>query len=158
MVHVLSPNVAKQVLKLADLSPSMQRGIIGVTAIATHTAIDAVNPFADSETRKYAAVRSMVKNFICTLSGVLTREIGQKLGEYAVSSGKITPPANISKAAFASSVGKIFAIIGAVVSIFVIDVPFINKLMNVVMNKIYPDGVKKPVPNASTDKKVDFNA
>lgn len=157
MVRVLSPYATKQVLKLADMSPSMQRLVIGATGIVSHTTIDALNPLVDEDTRKYAAVRSAVKMFICTASGVMTREIGQKLGEYAVKTGKLIPPADMSKVAFASSVGKIFAIIGAVVSIFIIDVPFINKLMNFVMKKIFPDKVSDNT-TTSNKKQVMFNA
>ena len=157
MVRVLSPYMATQVLKLADMSPSAQKLVIGATGIVSHTAIDAINPFADDDTRKYAAVRSAVRILICTTSGLITREIGQKLGEYAVKTGKLTTPEGITKIAFASSVGKIFAIMGAVVSIFAIDVPFVNKLMNLVMKKIFPDRVPQD-KKTNNEKQVRLNA
>lgn len=133
----------------------MQRLAIGATGLISHTTIDAFNPYVDADTRKYAAVRSAVKMVICTLSGVLTREVGQKLGEWAVKNGKVAVPEGINKVVFANSVGKSFAIIGAVASIFLIDVPFINQILNFVMDKFFK--TKKSDNNQET-KKVDYNA
>lgn len=157
MVVRLGPGTTKRILDLANMSPTTQRLAIGLTGLVSHTTIDAFNPYVDKDTRKYAAVRSAVKMFICTASGVLTREIGQKLGEYAVKTGKVTVPEGLSKVAFASSVGKVFAIIGAVVSIFAIDVPFINKLMNFVMDKLFKKK-EEPAKVAQKDGQVNYNA
>ncbi|MEW5821045.1 MAG: hypothetical protein AB1782_12710 [Cyanobacteriota bacterium] len=161
MVVRLGPSSTQTVLKLANMSPTMQRLIIGATGLISHTTIDALNPYVDKETRKYAAVRSAVKMFICTASGVLTREVGQKLGEWAVKNGKVAVPEGMSKIAFASSVGKVFAIVGAVASIFLIDVPFINKLLNLVMNKFInkKDKPAEKAPQVSNGGgKVNYNA
>lgn len=156
MVVTINPAATQQIIKMANMSPTAQRLIIGATGLISHTTIDALNPYVDKETRKYAAVRSAVKMFICTVSGVLTRMVGQKLGEYVVKTGKVQIPAGLEKAAFASSVGKVFAIVGAVASIFLIDVPFINKLLNLVMNKFVKKGQKESVANET--KKVNYNA
>ena len=157
MVVRLGPAATKQILNMANMSPTTQRLIIGATGLISHTTIDALNPLVDPETRKYAAVRSAVKMFICTVSGVLTREVGQKLGEYVVKHGKVKVPEGLSKAAFASSVGKVFAIVGAVASIFLIDVPFINKLLNFVMDKFVKKD-KKEVTQVNNAKQVNYNA
>lgn len=157
MVVRLSPGSTQQILKMANMSPTAQRLIIGATGLISHTTIDALNPLVDKETRKFAAVRSAVKMVICTASGVLTRQVGQRLGEWAVKAGKVKVPEGISKIAFANSVGKVFAICGAIASIFLIDVPFINKLMNIVMNKLF-----KTEPGAKQQEnqkgKVNINA
>lgn len=137
MITRLGPAATRQIIQLANLSPSKQRLVIGATAIVTHTSIDAFNPLVDEDTRKYSAARSAIKALVTMTSGVITREIGQKIGEYAVNAGKITPPPGIEKAAFASSLGRVFAITGAVISIFLIDVPFINRFLNLTMNKMF---------------------
>ncbi|MGD9580198.1 MAG: hypothetical protein AB7V50_02395 [Vampirovibrionia bacterium] len=157
MVLRLGTSTTNGILHLANMSPTTQRLAIGVTGLLSHTTIDAFNPYVDKDTRKFAAVRSAVKMVICTASGVLTREIGQHLGELAVKTGMVRVPEGLTKAAFASSVGKVFAIIGAIVSIFAIDVPFINKLMNIVMDKLFP---KKDNANGGTQKagQVNYNA
>lgn len=157
MVVRLSPSSTQQILKMANMSPTTQRLIIGATGLVSHTTIDALNPLVDKETRKYAAVRSAVKMFICTASGVFTREVGQRLGEWAVRAGKVQVPKGVSRIAFANSVGKVFAIGGAIASIFLIDVPFINKLMNFVMSKLFK--AKPDEKQAGNQKeKVNINA
>jgi hypothetical protein len=156
MVIQLGAGATKQIMSMANMTPTTQRLIIGATGLVSHTTIDALNPYVDSETRKYAAVRSAVKMIICTASGVFTRMVGQKLGEWAVKTGKVTVPEGISKGVFANSVGKSFAIFGAVASIFLIDVPFINKALNVVMNKFFKKD--KTEGNQPQQKKVNINA
>jgi hypothetical protein len=157
MVVRLGAGATNQILKMANMTPTTQRVIIGATGLLSHTTIDALNPYVDSETRKYAAVRSAVKMTICTISGVLTRAIGQKMGEYAVKNAMVKVPEGISKAVFANSVGKTFAIFGAVASIFIMDVPFINKILNVVMNKFFKKD-KNDDNNAVNGSKVNVNA
>lgn len=145
MVVTLTPRATQQVLKLANMTPGTQRLIIGGTGLLSHTTIDALNPFVDSETRKYSAVRSAIRMIVCTTSGYLTRELGQKLGKFLVDTGKIKVAKGYSKAQFALSAGNHLAIVGALLSIFLIDVPFINKILNYAMDKIF-DKDKKSEP------------
>ena len=146
MVVTLTPKATQQVLKLANLTPGTQRLIIGGTGLISHTTIDALNPFVDSETRKYSAVRSAVRMVVCTTSGYIARELGQKLGKYLVDTGKIAVAKGYSKAQFALSAGNHLAVAGAVLSIFLIDVPFINKILNYTMDKIFKKN-KNPQEN-----------
>lgn len=133
MIVQLGAKATSQLIGLADVSPVAQRLVIGASGLLSQPFIDAMNPHVDPETRKYSAIRTAVKMVVCTASGILTRVVGQKLGEMMVNGGKLKLPDGITKPVFASSVGKVFAIVGAVASIFLIDVPFINKVLNIVM-------------------------
>lgn len=156
MVIKIGPGTTQQLIRLADISPTAQRLVIGATGLLSQTTIDALNPYVDAKTRKYSAVRTAVKMVICTASGLLTRVVGQKLGEFMVNTGKIAVPQGVPKAVFSSSIGKVFAILGATASIFLIDVPFINKILNVVMNKFFKN---KDSGDVVTNKKqVNVNA
>lgn len=157
MVLTLSPKMTQTAIKLAELSPAKQRLIIGATGLVGQTTIDALNPWVDEDTRKYAAVRTALRMIICTTSGVLSREVGQRIGEWLVKTGKVQIPKGISRAAFTPHVGSCLAIIGAVASIFLIDVPFINRALNFVMEKVFntktPDKYK-----SENEKQVTYNA
>ena len=137
MVIHLSPSATKQFVRLSQITPTTQKLLIGATGLISHTTIDALNPYVSKETRKYSAVRSAVKMFIGTLSGIITRQLGQNLGKWAVNAGKVKVPAGITKLEYASCVGKVFAIAGAISSIFIIDIPFINKALNLIMEKFF---------------------
>ncbi|MGD9580200.1 MAG: hypothetical protein AB7V50_02405, partial [Vampirovibrionia bacterium] len=137
MVVTLTPRATEQVLKLANMTPGTQRLIIGGTGLISHTTIDALNPFVDSETRKYSAVRSAIRMIVCTTSGFFARDIGQKLGKHLVETGKIAVANGYSKAQFALAAGNYLAVTGAILSILLIDVPFINKILNYTMSKIF---------------------
>lgn len=154
MVYQVGARATQQLLSMANMTPTTQRIIIAATGIVSHTTIDALNPLVDKKTRKLAAIKSAIKVFVGGVSGIATRALGQKLGEWAVKSGKVILPkdASFTEAAFATSVGKVFAIAGAIAGIFLMDVPFTNKFLNMIMSKI--NGKKD---NTET-KKVDLNA
>lgn len=157
MLVRVGPSVTRTIRNLSNMSPTTQRLIIGGTGLLSQTTIDAMNPFVDEDTRKYAAVRTAIRMVVCTTSGVLTREIGQKLGEWAVKTGKLAAPKGVSNLAFASAVGRVFAVVGAIFSIFLIDVPFINSILNFAMDKIF--GAKKTTEEpANKEKKVNIFA
>lgn len=151
MLVRLGPGITRTIRSLSNMSPTTQRLIIGGTGLVSQTTIDALNPFVDEETRKFAAVRTAIRMIVCTSSGVLTREVGQKLGEWAVKTGKLAAPKGVSNLAFASAVGRVFAVVGAIFSIFLIDVPFINSILNFAMEKVF--GKKPQGANPSGDEK-----
>lgn len=177
--NMISIPITQKIARYASLTPTGQRLSIGVTALLMQTTIDATNKNVDEKTRKHSAIRTAVKQVVSATSGIMFREIGQKLvGQKLVESGKLivpqyyldaykkfTPqalnreyadligktvsqlkdPATIemvAKKAFAKNVGAVCAITGAIIGIFIMDVPFTNKILNVVMDKFV--NKKKP--------------
>lgn len=134
----LSPAIAKTVSGMSELNPLMQRLIIGATALPMMTAIDYYNPFVDKNTRKTSAIRTAIKVIICTGSGLLTRYLGGKLGAKMVANGTIPVPPGLDPAQFVKRVSDVFMVLGGIASVFVIDLPFINKILNMVMKKVSP--------------------
>lgn len=55
---------------------------------------------------------------------------------------KIVSPEMLAKAKFAGAVGWVCAVGLAVVSVFIFDMPFVNKIMNMVLDRVY--GKNKP--------------
>lgn len=148
-VRQLSEGMTNQVIKLAKMNLIFQRVFVGLTALATIPFIDYfINPGADEQTRKYASVRSAIKITICTLSGVLMRWGGGKLGNYLVKSNKVPFPIaeKITEKDFIKRVSNIFMMYGAIASVFLLDIPFINKILNMVIDKYF----KKPDANGTT--------
>lgn len=151
MVINLGPKASQTIAKMGDLTPTMQRLIIGATALPMMTTIDAFNPYVDKQTRKTSAIRTAIKTVICTASGLLTRVIASKVGEKLVKNGKLAIPAGVDKAAYIGSVSKVFAVLGGIASVFIIDLPFINQILNAVMKKV------KPATPAPTEQKGQVN-
>lgn len=136
MPVILPGGVAKAISSMSNLNPLNQRLIIGVTALPLMTGIDYLNPYVDKQTRKTSAVRTAIKVIICTASGLLTRYLGGKIGAKLVSNGTIPVPAGLSAQAFTKRVGDVFMVLGGIASVFAIDIPFINKILNTVMKKV----------------------
>jgi hypothetical protein len=150
----LPTGIAKSISRMSELSPLKQRLIIGVTALPMMTAIDYYNPFVDKDTRKTSAIRTAIKTIICTASGLLTRYLGGKIGAKMVSSGAIAVPAGLNAAQFTKRVADVFMVMGGIISVFAIDLPFINKSLNFVMDKV---GNKKGGPQPLKPEKSGVN-
>jgi hypothetical protein len=130
---VLPGNIAKTISGMSTLNPLNQRLIIGVTALPLMTGIDFLNPYVDKETRKTSAIRTAIKTVICTCSGMLARYLGGKVGTRLVKNGTIVVPKGVPAAAFGKRVGDVFMVLAGIASVFVIDIPFINRILNAVM-------------------------
>jgi len=151
-------------------SSAKERVFVSGPQIGTVTAIDALNWQVDKETRKYSAVKTFVQMSVGTFAGLLSRYAGQKFGEFLANTDVIKPVSkelaeNIKtnptlKKEFACSVGKTVAVATVLVSIVVFEVPFIERVLKMVMNKIYPENQdnknSKDSKNGSTSRKYYF--
>ena len=132
-------------IKGIEDSALKERVVIALPALIGIPAIDYFNKSVDPETRKYSAIKSAIKIGIGTVNSLFARVVGQKIGESLVKSGKIKPltqaiaqdPEKIAK--FTKSVGKTAAFVATIVSIVCMDIPFIDKALKVVMDKIFPN-------------------
>lgn len=152
-----SLGVTKLIISAGVMSTVLQKTILGGTGLALRTPIDYFNKSVDMETRKYSAIRTAIDMTIGTISGIAARYIGEKCaGKMVKYLGETIPeairnnPAELAE--FTKRAGNVSAIIAAVASIFLIDVPFINKFLNVVSEKY----LKKP-DNTSKEKQVNYH-
>ena len=90
-----SPAVTQQISNFINFTPTHQRFTLGATGIVSQPALDYSNPWVDKDTRKYSAIKTAIKIFVGTITGVLSRYGGQKMGEWLVNTGKMEVPQSI---------------------------------------------------------------
>lgn len=149
MPLILPGGIAKTISNMSNLNPLNQRLIIGVTALPLMTGIDYLNPYVDKETRKTSAIRTTIKTIICTCSGLLARFLGGKIGTKLVENGSISVPNGLPAKVFGKRVGDVFMVMAGIASVFAIDVPFINRILNSVMKKVSKPGANNSHGNTS---------
>lgn len=151
---LINQTSARYISKLGQLQSWQQRGILGATAIATQPFIDFKNKDIDEETRKYSAIKTIIKIIVGTGVGVLTRLIGTWGGRKLVNKNIIKPLTekylqdSISKDEFAAAVGNVIAVLATVVTAITVDIPVTNKSLNYILSKFSLD--KKTTPNSES--------
>ncbi|OGI26794.1 MAG: hypothetical protein A2287_01095 [Candidatus Melainabacteria bacterium RIFOXYA12_FULL_32_12] len=135
-------------IKGIQTSAVKEKLCIAIPALIAFPTIDYFNKSVDEDTRKYSAAKSGIKVLIGALDGLFARYVGQMLGEKLVKSEFIKPISDEFKnpekmKAFSKSVGKTSAFLVTLVSILVMDIPFIDKALNVAMKKLFPNKSEK---------------
>lgn len=122
------------------------RAVYGATALFSQPFFDYTNPDVDKTTRKYSLTKTMIKIVVGTGVGVVSRAAFQKWGEHLFkkgmfnlkNAGKITDMPR-----FKNCVGNTFAVLGAVVAMFSIDILVSNALLSFFNKRIAKGKSKK---------------
>lgn len=125
------------------ISSPAQRLVIGGTAVVIQPWIDLANKDVDEKTRESSAARSVARAVIGTLTGIIIRSLAIDITKKHSQEGKIFFTEGLKKATEAQK-KNYYGVIGTSVAVFVmlftnflLDVPGINWMQNLLMDTVF---------------------
>src|SRR5574344_3033366 len=144
MKVTLSKNSTNIISKINGINGWQNRAIYGASAILSQPFFDYKNPNVDKTTQKYSLVKTLIKIIVGTSVGIASRSVFQKWGENLYKKGKFQFKniKNLDEKKACRCVGNTFAIIGAILAMFSVDIIVSNALMSYFNKKAIKKGGK----------------
>ena len=141
----VNPAMTNIVSSVGYMNAAQLRLFLGVTALSTKPPIDYfVNKDLDSDTRKYSVGKVIAKTIIGTATGVAARHYGFKAGMKLVEKQVVKVPFTDKVRAknFVDGVANTLAFVTTIFSALFVDVPLMNKSMDMVAKTLSPKDKK----------------
>ena len=136
----LGQKTTQFILKVNKINGVQNRAVYGVVALVSQPFFDYKNPSVDKTTQNYSLIKTLIKIGVGAGVGIACRAPFQKIGQNLYKKGVFDVEKlaikNIDEEKFKNCVGNVFAIIGAVIGMFSVDIVVSNKLLSYFNKKL----------------------